>query len=392
MKNQPPVWLMRRKIKLKSGRSVVHWMLRWPGTGLTAKGNVKYVTESLGRCTRAEAEDARRKKIADLSTGAAAIDRPDKIRLAQLKTLYLERRTRDKGSSYTSGRWHKRYPKIGKATLDLHRMTLRYLIQHFGANCLIETITPMQATEFFDALAVGKLEGARKKSKRTYTLGEQTIRGRIRDCKTIFGWAATFGLITASPFGGFCGTPLPTDPKHYVTMDDFEKLLGAAPTPGWRAMFGLCRLAGLRRGEAQGLPWSGEAKDKQGRTRRIGVDLFKHRLYIVAVKTHMYRVIPIVPQLLEILADVYHPDQATVTGLPPNNLNRNGRSMAFERAGLTPWADFFHAMRKSAEDDWKTRGVAEATYAAWLGHSTKVSRENYVSPTEAEFDAVTKAA
>jgi len=56
--------------------------------------------------------------------------------------------------------------------------------------------------------------------------------------------------------------------------------------------------------------------------------------------------------------------------------------------GAIPWADFFQAMRRSRENDWKQRGVAEPTYAKWLGHSETVSRKHYVSPTESEFDSV----
>lgn len=37
-------------------------------------------------------------------------------------------------------------------------------------------------------------------------------------------------------------------------------------------------------------------------------------------------------------------------------------------------------------------GVAEATYAAWKGHSPAVSRKHYVAPTEAEYEAITRAA
>ena len=50
------------------------------------------------------------------------------------------------------------------------------------------------------------------------------------------------------------------------------------------------------------------------------------------------------------------------------------------------------AERSSCENDWKTGGTAEATYATWMGHSAKVSREHYVAPTDAEFEAVTAAA
>ena len=56
------------------------------------------------------------------------------------------------------------------------------------------------------------------------------------------------------------------------------------------------------------------------------------------------------------------------------------------------WPDFFQAMRSSCENQWKAAGVAEATYAAWLGHDPSVSRKHYVAPTEAEYDAVTRVA
>src|SRR5690349_1458407 len=40
---------------------------------------------------------------------------------------------------------------------------------------------------------------------------------------------------------------------HYVSMEELEKLLCACPTVGWKALIGLYRLAGLRRGEAMAL-------------------------------------------------------------------------------------------------------------------------------------------
>ncbi len=50
------------------------------------------------------------------------------------------------------------------------------------------------------------------------------------------------------------------------------------------------------------------------------------------------------------------------------------------------------SMRSSYENEWKQRGVAEATYCAWLGHSPKVSREHYVAPTNDEYQAIIRAA
>ncbi len=248
----------------------------------------------------------------------------------------------------------------------------------------------MDATTFLDALSAGTLRSASKTKHDDYSISEQTMRGHIRNCKTILGWAATFGMISRNPFAGFCGTPLPTDAKYNVTLAELNKLLKAAPDDRWRTMFALCRLGGLRRGEAQRLPSDGDAKDKRGLTRPFAVDLFKRRLHIVAVKTSLYRVVPIVPQLHAILVKT-HRNRRTVTGLSPNNLVRDARAIA-EAAGIEPWPSFFQAMRTSCENQWKADGVAEATYAAWLGHDPSVSRKHYVAPTEAEFDAMTQVA
>ena len=85
-----------------------------------------------------------------------------------------------------------------------------------------------------------------------------------------------------------------------------------------------------------------------------------------------------------------HVGQVTVAGVTAHNLARATRQHLV-RAGLKRWPKFFQAMRSSCENDWKQAGIAEPTYCAWVGHSAKVSREHYVSPTEAEYALVTRA-
>ena len=75
------------------------------------------------------------------------------------------------------------------------------------------------------------------------------------------------------------------------------------------------------------------------------------------------------------------------TALSGNNLNRDAEKL-IRLAGLVPWKRTFQAMRVSCENEWKLAGLSEPTYAAWIGHSPEVSRRHYVSPTEAEFAAV----
>lgn len=80
-------------------------------------------------------------------------------------------------------------------------------------------------------------------------------------------------------------------------------------------------------------------------------------------------------------------DADSITGQSINNLYRRGQAV-LANAKVIEWPKLFQAMRSSCENDWKQKGVAEATYCAWLGHSPKVSREHYVAPTEAEYEAI----
>src|SRR5205823_6070153 len=84
--------------------------------------------------------------------------------------------------------------------------------------------------------------------------------------------------------------PLPKIDKnwHYVSMAELEKLIAACNTNGWKCLIALCRLAGLRRGEAMSLPWA-------------GVDMNNRRLIVFAQKTGQRRIVPIVPRLYELL-------------------------------------------------------------------------------------------
>ncbi len=221
--------------------------------------------------------------------------------------------------------------------------------------------------------------------RREENAGEQLVNQRTEE-------TLGNGLLTSNPFQDYDGRPIPTDPNHYVSMGAFNTLAKKAPSEGWRAMLGLCRLAGLRRGEALALPWESEAEDREGVKRWIGVDFRRMRVCVVSIKTQMYREIPMSRQLAKILrAAQAENGSETVTGLSGHNMTRHAAEIA-EAAELDVWPKFYQAMRSSCENDWKQRGIAEPTYTAWLGHSPTVSRKHYVAPTEAEFRLVTGAA
>jgi len=412
------------KVKRKKGDC---WCLRWFG-----KDGKRYC-ETIGSTadlTKRNAKLLQREKQSKMDGGTIRPDKPKKMTLDKFAQIYKIRRAQgDGGRGYVRGA-----PKLAATTIESHGMTLRYLIEHFGENRLLESIALPDAEAFVDALEASKLIGARTvEVKREWGMGPQNVRKHIRNCKTIYNWAILFGFATANPFVRLDSKPLPTNPNHYLPQIDFERIIerldreiicykrlvtrtermlaAASPNeqgvlrqrrrrltdrlaslPGWRVMFALCRLGGLRRGEALMLPWSGKAVDRDEQEHWVGVDWNKKRIHLVAVKTKMFRVIPIRPRLLEILVDAFNEAEEgakTVTALTPHNMTRQAQAIV-KAAGLTPWPKIYQAMRSSCENDLKQQGVAEATYAVWMGHSIAVSRQSYTAPLESEFAAITQ--
>lgn len=136
-------------------------------------------------------------------------------------------------------------------TLYLHRLTRKYLAAFFGEELPIDRITRATAREWQVTLAAGQLSGGTP-------LAAPTVRGHVVNAKAILARAVDDDLIAANPFAHL-SVPVPKVDKdwHYVSIEELDKLLNACRTLGWKALIALCRLAGLRRGEALQLPWTG---------------------------------------------------------------------------------------------------------------------------------------
>ncbi len=384
------VKVVRQRRPLKRG-TTTYIKLKWR----SPTGGWKF--KAIGRdLTNAEVEQARKQKELDLNTGAARPEGDGRaIALGTLKATYAElRRQGATGRGYRKG-----VPKLCEKTIIGHLMTLRYLSHHFGESHTLGSITVEQAEAWIEALAANRLSAVRSENASRTGMSDHTVRDHIRNAKAIVNWAAKAGRLGTSrpnPFSEFKSKPITTPANPEVKIETFEAVLAEITNPGERACYGLMRLAGLRKGEAVGLPWSGRATDSEGAEHRIGVDLNRRRICLVAAKTRIYREAPIVPRLHELLAEAGSSrptigDGVSVSGLSGNNLDRRAEQYC-RAAGVTKWRDFFQSMRSSCENGWKADGFAEATYCSWIGHDPKVSRKHYVSPTEAEYARVTEVA
>jgi len=146
--------------------------------------------------------------------------------------------------------------------------------------------------------------------------------------------------------------------------------------------------------------------DSFGDTHRVGIDWDRRRIMVIGNSKggdnpRRYREAPIRPWLMRLLRTMYeasparfgHPEELAkpISGVGYHNLIRIGKNVCID-AHLKAWPRLFQSLRSSIENDWKALGVPEPTYLCWMGHSSAVSRDHYVRPMDAEFDAITKVA
>lgn len=266
-------------------------------------------------------------------------------------------------------------------SLYLQDLTARYLQQFFGTEIRIDRITRAMATKWRTALAKGDLKQARKNHQYN-SMNETTVCGRVVDAITIFNAAVADDLIIVNPFDRLNHqAPKPDKQWHYVSMEELDKLLNTCPAPGWKALIALCRLAGLRRGEALSLQWS-------------AIDWQNRRLTVYAQKTARHggnkRIVPIEPKLFQILTEVrttVPADQLRVCNVTSHSLWRNFQVIR-KRAGLRAWSDAFQVMRRNAETDWAQR-FPQYAVSEWLGHDIAVSAEFYLTVPEELYTKAT---
>lgn len=252
-------------------------------------------------------------------------------------------------------------------TLELHKLTKKYLLAYFGADVRIDKINRAMAFDWRVALAKGELTDTPRPA-------EATICQHIRNAKVIFNHAVRDDLVLSNPFDRLKGATSEPDKKwKYVTREELRQLLGACPSISWRLLLALCRLAGLRQGEALSLLWS-------------SIDWDARRLEVLAEKTGRRRIVPIEPVLYSLLLEAFSAaSEREQLVIPRNSIRCSNLWRDFgvicKRAKLERWAKWCHVLRKNYETDWAQR-FPQYVVSAWSGHSIQVSARHYLQVPE----------
>jgi hypothetical protein len=189
----------------------------------------------------------------------------------------------------------------------------------------------------------------------------------------MFNIAVQDDLITFNPFDRIGQNKSVTKDWHHVKAEKFAKLMAAAK-PAWRLLFDLARWGGLRLEEALELP-------------KRKADLQKRRLTVISrndrseeggftVKDKDSHVVPIGPELYSLLRDAFDSDAELVIppgGVTYQNVWRDFQVIA-KRAGVTPYSQPMHSLRKSCITEWAVRFAGVTKNVTKIGDSGSPNR------------------
>ena len=247
----------------------------------------------------------------------------------------------------------------------------RNLVDYFGANRLLASITPGDTDEF----RVNLLD----------KLGENTVRRNCGRAKQFFRAAVRKRLIQENPFADMKGFAVKatTDRMYFITQEVAEKVLEACPDAQWRLLFALSRYGGLR------------CPSEHLALRLDDVDWERDRITVHSPKTEHHegkesRQIPIFPELRPYLNEVW--DQAPpgteylITRYRSGNANlRTQLERIIRKAGLQPWPKPFQNLRSTRETELAERFPMHVV-CAWIGNTQAVAAKHYLQVRDEDFD------
>ena len=269
---------------------------------------------------------------------------------------------------------------VKPASRVVWRHTKRNLLALFGPDRTLQSITAGDTEDFRIHLVQ---EG----------LASTTIHKRLQFARQFFKAMKQRKLVIDNPFAEVrhkAGDS--SDRQHFITPDDTQRLIDAAPDSVWRTIIALARYGGLRcPSEVLSLEWA-------------NVDWERNRFRAMAPKTAHHpgkgsRVVPLFAELRPYLEEAWEmakPGQQYVipearyrkASLGPEGWRNCNIRTQFERmikrAGMEPWPRLFHNLRASRETELaREHPIHAATF--WLGNSPRTAMKHYLQVTEADM-------
>ena len=265
---------------------------------------------------------------------------------------------------------------VKPSTVAAYKQGTKSLLGVFGGECLLSSITPLEAEKWRKGLA-------------EQAIAQATASKRTQVAKQLFGRAVKWGMIASNPFDGIrAGSQTNAKRGYYVPVETIMRAIDKCPDVEWRAILGLCRFAGLRcPSEVVLLKWT-------------DVHFDRSRIIVTCEKTSHHsgkelREVPITPELESILMEAYEAAPVktdfVITRYRVGNANlRTQFHRILERAGIAPWPRTFQNLRASFETDLIAQQNPIQAVAAWLGHSPQVAVRHYLTVRDIDFARVTK--
>lgn len=198
-----------------------------------------------------------------------------------------------------------RHPKMRISTQTGYENTIRRLLTFFGHDTYIRIITPLGADRFIAGMAL------LKNDKKDISIWSRNRA--LRDCKTIFKWAAEKNFILSNPFTKIEPTKAISQNWHHLTPEEYKKLLSIASIRN-KALYAIAYCCGLRLGELLNLMWDNIYFDNREIIIKNREGTAEYPPFLI--KDSESRTIPLPGHVFDILIDLKNYDKETGENCP----------------------------------------------------------------------------
>lgn len=259
--------------------------------------------------------------------------------------------------------------KVGENTAKGINIAFSKLKLFFGENYHLNQITPEMVEHFVLWLHTPEAN----QLMLNQALSENSISLYIRLIRRFFNYALRFGWISQNPFNGVRTSTTPAFKKwHYITQEEFQKMLTAAHSQKWSVILCLGRYAGCRgTSELHNLTWSmihfgpeptvtlraTKKEGKQDELRTIPLcHLLESELLKLKETSNTENLFPDITRETEF----YRPIQSIII-----------------KAGLEGMPEPWYNLRRSFCSDLMESGIDPKLYEAVCGHGFEMGMRHY---------------